>query len=215
MAQDPWHPGDKQSHDSVLTEKHAATRLHPSPEQTRYTLDKQRIWVQMSTVRSVQPQLHSLTELHNKPPNHQLATRNLSSSCEETPTPDWRREYREDGWRVWESRPEKMGDKQLHNVLSAWAIFSVTRMREQNIRWEAIRASLGEKRSGSNLHFWEPQPRMSSPWKNNNETRVNKRLNNSIRSGQKCTKADGPYLVFLCRTFVFLIKSKLENAMWF
>jgi len=92
MAQDPWHPGDKQSRDSVLTEKHAATRLHPSPEQTCHTLDKRRTWVQMSTVRSVQPQLHPLTELHNKPPNHQLAARNLSSSCVKTPTPGWRRQ---------------------------------------------------------------------------------------------------------------------------
>lgn len=54
----------------------------------------------MSPIEYCEVTSTTATELHNKPPNHQLAARNLSSSCEQTPTPGWRRECREDGWRT-------------------------------------------------------------------------------------------------------------------
>lgn len=155
------------------------------------------------------------TELHNESPNHWLATRNLSSSCEQTPTPGWRREYRGDGWRSWESRPEKKNSTNscvvLHNVLSAWAIFQSQERRNRTLY--SICASLRKKGSGSNLHFWGPQPRMSSPWKKNNKIRGNKRWSNSTEELRK--KTSGAYFVFPCSSFVSVTDSKQENAMHF
>lgn len=99
----------------------------------------------------------------------------------------------------------------LHNPLSVWAISQSQERGNRTL--DSIRALLGKKGSVSNLHFWAPQPRMSSPWKNNNKIRWNKRQNNSREAGDRTAqKAAGLCFFFPCSSFVLVIDSKQKKC---